>query len=149
MNKILFQGGANALSNMAAYAIEIDGELWMTVEHAYQAAKFTDETLQQQIKDARSAYDAKRIADEHVAEIREGWFDERLVVMEQLVRLKLKQHPHILKQLLKTVDAEIIEDTDDAFWGRGQQSDGENNLGKIWMLLREEQMKKVNTCLFE
>ena len=138
MQKVLFQGGVNVLSNMAAYAIEDDGELWMTVEHAYQAAKFIECDLCKQIKEARSAYDAKRIADEHVSDIRAGWFDERLTIMEQLVRLKVEQHPHVLKRLLKSAPAEIIEDTDDAFWGRGQNGDGENQLGKLWMKLREE-----------
>tara|TARA_B100000508_G_scaffold31981_1_gene24594 strand:- start:33879 stop:34313 length:435 start_codon:yes stop_codon:yes gene_type:complete len=140
--KVLFQGGINCLSNMAAYAIELDGELWMTVEHAYQAAKFADEGLHKEIKEARSAYDAKRIADEHVADIRESWFDERLSVMDKLVRLKVEQHPHILKRLLKSNPAEIVEDTDDSFWGRGQSGEGENHLGKLWMEIRGEYISK-------
>ena len=138
MNKILFQGGINALSNMAAYAIEWDGEFWMTVEHAYQAMKFPAGPVQMQIKQAPSAYEAKRIADEHVTEILPGWHERKLAVMEELVRLKFAQHEHIQKKLLSTADAQIIEDTDDAFWGRGPEGQGENNLGKLWMRLRAE-----------
>ncbi len=135
--KVLFQGGANALSNMAAYAVEWNGELWMTVEHAYQAAKFTDQDIKQQIKTARSAYDAKHIADEHRDVIKPDWQIERLTVMEALVKLKYEQHPHIQKKLLQTGEAEIIEDTDDEFWGRGATGAGKNQLGKIWMAVRD------------
>ena len=76
MQKILFQGGGNVLSNMSAYAIEWRGEIWMTAEHAYQSAKFESETIKEYIRNARSAYAAKVIADENIQSVKENWLSK-------------------------------------------------------------------------
>ena len=59
--------------------------------------------------------------------------------MEDICRYKLEQHPYIQKKLLETGDLLIVEDLPkDSFWGWGPNRDGENQLGKIWMRLRDE-----------
>lgn len=59
--------------------------------------------------------------------------------MEDICRHKLEQHPYVRQKLLLSGDLEIIEDsTKDAFWGWGLERDDRNELGKIWMKLREE-----------
>lgn len=112
----------------------------MTSEHAYQAAKFvTREDIQDEIRAALSAHDAKKIAHKYASEVYSGWEKEKLEVMMDICRAKLEQHPFIQKRLLETGGREIIEDSPkDAFWGWGPDKEGENNLGKIWMQLRSE-----------
>ena len=62
--------------------------------------------------------------------------------MEDILRCKLKQNPYVLKKLLETKEYIIIEDSPkDDYWGWGINRDGKNNLGKIWMKLREEYLK--------
>jgi len=62
--------------------------------------------------------------------------------MEDILRCKLKQNPYVLKKLLETKEYIIIEDSPkDDYWGWGINRDGKNNLGKIWMKLREECLK--------
>jgi ribA/ribD-fused uncharacterized protein len=69
--------------------------------------------------------------------------DLRLGVMEEIIRAKLSQHPHIKKKLLQTGDKEIIENSkDDYFWGWGADQSGLNHHGKIWMKLRKELLEK-------
>jgi ribA/ribD-fused uncharacterized protein len=69
----------------------------------------------------------------------QDWEARRVGVMEEIVRAKLSQHPHILKKLKETGDKEIIENSpDDYFWGWGADHSGQNIHGKIWMKLREE-----------
>mgnify|MGYP002520092451 CR=1 FL=1 len=59
--------------------------------------------------------------------------------MEDLLRLKLEQNPYVKKKLLQTGDYLIVEDSPkDDFWGWGPNRDGNNQLGKLWMKLREE-----------
>lgn len=119
--------------------VEWQGVLWMTSEHAYQAAHFTDQGIIDEIKAARSAHDSKKIVEKYQDRKREGWKEMKIAVMEEIVRAKLSQHPYILKKLLQTEDREIIENSPkDAFWGWGLNKDGENHLGKIWMKLRAE-----------
>ena len=62
-----------------------------------------------------------------------------LELMEKILRCKIEQNPYVLKKLLETKDYTIVEDSPkDNYWGWGINRDGENNLGKIWMKLREE-----------
>lgn len=143
MQKILFQGGGNVLSNMSAYAIEWRGEIWMTAEHAYQSAKFESETIKEYIRNARSAYAAKVIAGENIQSVKENWLSQRLSVMEDVLRCKIAQHPHVCKKLLETGEGLIIEDTDDSFWGKGSSGDGQNHLGQLWMKLRSEHISSA------
>lgn len=139
-DKALFWGGGwNCFSNFSSYQVMYKGKLWPTSEHAYQAAKFSDEKLQEKIRNAKSAYDAFILGGENKELRAKNWNEVKVSIMEEIVREKLKQNPHILMKLLETGDMEIIEASPvDAFWGWGPNKDGENALGKIWMKLREE-----------
>ncbi|OGD67703.1 hypothetical protein A2442_03975 [Candidatus Campbellbacteria bacterium RIFOXYC2_FULL_35_25] len=126
-------------SNFSSFAVEWKGSLWMTLEHAYQSAKFTDENIINEIKNARSSYDSKKIAQKYPDKVKNDWEDLKLSIMEEIIRAKLEQHPYIQEKLLQTEEREIIEDSHkDAFWGWGPNKDGENHLGKLWMKLRSE-----------
>lgn len=128
------------LSNFSSFTVEWEGDLWMTAEHVYQASKFTDPLITHQIKEAKSAHDAFKIARANEDKVRPEWLDIRVGVMEKIIRAKFEQHPYVQKKLRETGDKEIIEDSwRDPFWGWGPNKDGENRLGKIWMKLREEQ----------
>ncbi len=137
---VLFYGGQwGCFSNMSSYAVEIDGKLFMTSEHAYQYSKFTDESIKEKILMARSGYDAKMIALENKSSVAPNWSSVSLEVMENILRKKLEQHPHIKEKLLETGDRGIIEASPtDGFWGWGPDKTGENHHGKIWMKLRSE-----------
>ena len=124
-------------SNFSAFAIEWRGRVWMTTEHAYQAAKFDDEEIVNQIYKARSPYEAKKIAHINENKKRETWQEEKLGIMEEIVKAKIEQHEYVKAKLLETGTSEIVEDSPvDAYWGHGPDKLGENHLGKIWMKLR-------------
>ena len=114
----------------------------MTAEYAYQAAKFSNPVVIEEIRNARSARDAKKIAHDHDKEKRANWDEIKLSVMEDILRAKLYQHDYIKKKLLATGDAELVEDSPtDPFWGRGPDGKGLNHCGKIWMKLRRKLRK--------
>lgn len=126
-------------SNFSSFAIEWKGVLWMTSEHAYQAAKFDSQEIQEEIRNARSAHDAKKVAEMHSAEKKKEWEEIKLKVMEDILRAKLAQHPYVKKKLLQTGDQQLVEDSwRDAYWGWGPDKNGANHLGKLWMKLRAE-----------
>ncbi|MFA6588594.1 MAG: NADAR family protein [Patescibacteria group bacterium] len=145
MNKVLFYGGSwYSFSNFSAFAVYWRGARWMTSEHAYQAAKFEDPEIIGMIQMATSAHEAKQIAKANKEHTRPNWHQVNLGIMREIVRAKLYQHAYIQKKLLETGDMEIIEDSPyDAFWARGPNGDGQNNLGKIWMELRAELREKA------
>lgn len=118
MDRILFyEGPWYVFSNFSSFMVNWRGVDWMTSEHAYQAAKFDDPDISEKIKNARSAHDAKKIAEAYSDKIVFNWADIKLVVMEEIVRAKLEQHSYIQKKLLETGDMEMVEDSPkDSFW---------------------------------
>ncbi|MEQ1561489.1 MAG: NADAR family protein [Nitrospira sp.] len=142
-NKILFyEKEFYMFSNFSSFIVEYDGYIWPTSEYAYQASKFTDESVINQIKNAKSSHEAFNISRNNEDKVKPNWSDIRVSVMEDIVRAKLDQHEYIKEKLLDTGSREIVENspTDD-FWGWGLNKDGQNQLGKIWMKLRDEIMK--------
>ena len=127
--------------NFSSFKVEWNGYLFSSVEEAYQAASFmgSDEELVEKIKKSHSAGEAQRIAYANRDKRREDWDDVKISIMEELLRLKIKQNPYVKKKLLQTEDYMIVEDSPkDDFWGWGPNRNGQNNLGKLWMKLREE-----------
>ncbi|MFA5932608.1 MAG: NADAR family protein [Microgenomates group bacterium] len=132
-------------SNFSSFQVEWKGRVWQTSEHAYQASHFFETTpeLVEEIFVAKSAHEAFKIAKANTGRAPEDWDEKKVAVMEDIVRHKLEQNPYIMHKLLQTGDREIVEDSPkDAFWGWGKDRNGRNELGKIWMKLREEVMKQ-------
>lgn len=129
------------LDNFAAFQVDVWGRRWATSEHAYQAAHFFDTApeLVEAIFEARSPHDAYKIAKANAHLAPPDWHDVKVGIMEEICRLKLMQNPYVQRKLLQTGNLPIVEDSPmDDFWGWGPNKDGRNELGKIWMHLREE-----------
>ncbi len=129
-----------ALNNFSPNAIEVNGELYPTAEHAYQAAKLLGDEAKHAIKQARSPLEAQRLANTVYKASRDpDWPDKKLPVMEKILRAKLVQHEEVREALKATKNEAITEDSPtDYYWGEGKDGTGENNLGKLWMKLRSE-----------
>jgi len=138
-NTIYFRGGGyNCLYNFAAFKVAYDNRTWMTAEHAYQAQKFTESKIKDKIANCPSAYKAKMTAQNCKEKVRDNWFDDSVEIMKTILHAKLSQHQYIKEKLTDSGDKRLVENTDDEFWGRGENGDGENMLGKLWMELRNE-----------
>lgn len=134
----------SVFDNFSSFKVLVDGVLYSTVEHAYQTYKFIESApdVAKQIMDCYSAHDAQKIAYANKDKQRKDWDDVKLDVMEKLLRLKLEQNPYVKKKLLQTKDYLICEDSPkDSFWGIGPNRNGRNELGKLWMKLRDEMTK--------
>lgn len=139
-----------ALDSFSAFAVEYKRRLWPTLEHAYQATKFMNDSddpfgdnfaLIMRILNAKSAHEAKKIAHEPSVKdrIRPDWLDVRENVMRELIRLKYDQHEYVQRTLANTVGYILVEDSpEDSFFGRGEDWTGKDRLGKLWEELRKE-----------
>ena len=137
MTKITrFSGEHRFLSNFYPVQVEFEGLPFRTVEHAYQAAKTTDESLRVYIASLFNAGMAKRRGQ--LVDLRPDWEEVKLDIMEGLVRVKFAD-PILAVMLRDTGDAELIEGNTwgDTFWGVCNGV-GENHLGKILMRIRIE-----------
>ena len=129
------------LDNFSSFKVEYKGYLYASLEEAYQASKFLDSVpeIAKQIQQSHSAHEAQKIAFANRNSQHPKWDEIKLSVMEELLRAKLDQNPYVKKKLLETQDYQIVEDSPkDSFWGWGMDRKGENNLGKLWMKLRNE-----------
>lgn len=127
-------------SNFSSFKVEWQGKKWTTSEHAYQAAKFLKSApeVAEEIAKAGSAHEAKKMAERNQDKVDKDWGTKKVGVMEEICSNKLKQNPYIQKKLLETGDKDIVEDSPvDSFWGWGPDRKGRNEMGKIWMRLRE------------
>ena len=132
-------------SNFSSFQVEWGGRVWQTSEHAYQASHFfeTAPELVEQIFQANSAHEAYKLAKANTDRAPENWDEKKVAIMEDIIRHKLEQNPYILHKLRQTGGLLIVEDSPkDDFWGWGPEKDGRNELGKIWMKLRDELVTK-------
>lgn len=139
-----FKGEYRFLSNFYLSEMLINGKLWATVEHAFQAAKTEHLAEQQRIRAEPDAWRAKRRGG--VVRLRPGWDRMKYGVMLEIVREKFKQNLDLRKKLLATGDAILVEGNywHDNIWGicwcgcsRGKNV-GTNWLGLILMQVRLE-----------
>ena len=124
------------LSNFYPCLIEFDGDIYPSLEHAYQAAKTNDPNERKKIREEKQVRRAKQIG-RHVT-IREDWEQIKVEVMRDLLKKKF-ENPQMRKLLLDTYPHDLVEGNNwgDTFWGvcRGH---GKNMLGVLLIQLRSK-----------
>lgn len=129
------------LSNFSSFQVFIYERDFATSEHAYHWRKFSDTNLSigHAIWGARSAHEAFKIAESAKGHRRKDWDAVKLDIMREILRAKARQHEYVRRKLLATGNRELIENSwRDSFWGWGENRDGQNMLGKLWMEIRSE-----------
>jgi len=131
-----FQGPYRWLSNFWLVPVEMDGMIYPSVEHAYQAAKTFEQSARLSIQALLKPGDAKRAGRK--VSLRPDWERVKLDVMLSLLRNKFIERT-LRAKLLATGDAMLIEGNNwgDTFWGQCRGV-GENHLGRLLMWVREE-----------
>lgn len=128
-------------SNFSPHPIDLDGKLWPTSEHYFQAQKFvtTMPEYSEKIWQASSPMVAARLGRSRKVPLRPDWEQIKDDVMRKAVRSKVLQHDDVREALLSTGNKMIIEKTTkDYYWGCGEKGTGKNMLGKILQEIREE-----------
>jgi len=128
--------GFEWLSNFYPVDVYYQGDIYPSVEHAYQAAKSDCKEYRAQVRAQYNAAAAKRLA--RMNHVRPDWYHVRTIVMHRLVRAKFARID--LQRLLLATGDRLIEEHNtwgDDFWGvcKGQ---GRNTLGNILMEVRDE-----------
>lgn len=141
------------LSNMSPHPIEFEGLKWWHTEALFQALRFApnDVEARQAVREPRSPMAAKMIAKRYTARhVVIPLSDEDVANMRLCIRLKLGSHPDLLRRLLASGDALLVEDcssrgrrVNNLFWGAVRMPDhaaslgyfweGQNMLGQLWM----------------
>lgn len=132
------------LSPFSFHRIKLWGEIFPTVEHAYQACRIKPGPEREAIKNAPSCMDAWREGQKWKNDPRVMIQNfDKYAAMEEIFRAKLAQHPDVARALEETGDRQLIKvHPTDEYWGTGPTNQGQNKMGKLWMKLREEQRAK-------
>lgn len=138
-----FEGQYRFLSNFWYAEVNLRGERYATVEHAYQAAKTNDDDLRVPFQVGANLTlgpgMAKRTGQR--LKLRPDWEEIKQDIMLKLLRRKFSPvYSAALETLLEaTHPRELIEGNGwgDTYWGVCQGK-GENHLGKLLMQVRAE-----------
>lgn len=139
-NEIRFYSWTNPecrfMSNFYSAPFDLDGKIWPSVEHYYQAMKSPNPSMQDYIRACGKPGEAKRLGGMlTTAEFslhKDG-------VMRKALYAKFTQNPALALKLLATGDAKIIEASPtDYYWGEGETKAGKNKLGVMLMELRAQ-----------
>jgi len=126
------------LSTYSKYAIELEGCLWPSVEHYFQAMKFEDRELWQRIAQASSPHQAQDMARWQFWKVRRDWKKIRQVMMTRGLYVKCRSHNVVRQTLLDSADRPIVETSQyDYYWGCGRDGRGHNIYGKLLMTVRK------------
>lgn len=124
------------LSNMYPTILYIDGQIYPSAEHAFQAMKSLDKNDRIAMSVCRSPEEAKKAGK--IVDLRPDWEDVKVGIMYDVLKAKFSD-PELAQKLQNTEDEELIEGNTwgDTFWGvcKGK---GENTLGKLLMRVRKE-----------
>ncbi|PKK79854.1 DUF1768-domain-containing protein, partial [Rhizophagus irregularis] len=146
-------------TNFYRAPIRKDFEEWPTTEHYFQAAKFKDRYIRNNIRFAYTAREAFTIARKNDFRKREDWespippdnviFKEG--IMKEALWLKFTQHENLKYKLLSTGKVKIFEHTEnDRYWGDGgKNQNGRNRLGIMLQELREILMEHEKAKLIK
>jgi ribA/ribD-fused uncharacterized protein len=122
------------LSNMYPCPVKIEGIQYPTSENAYQALKYNDLKMRLFIADM-TPKQAKQFAKENqIADLTDI---DRLSIMYRVLSMKFMGNNEMLRMLLDTGNAELVEGNDwkGTFWGVCNGV-GDNHLGKMLMSMR-------------
>ena len=134
------------LSNFSAFRVMWQGHQFDTSEAAYHWEKFPGHpAIRNLIQDAASAHEAFKLAETYKPLRRPDWDNVKARVMKAILVEKTLQHEYVRRKLLATGDAILIENSwRDPYWGWGQNRDGKNVLGRLWMETRAHLREAMN-----
>ena len=132
-------------SPYTAHALETAGVVYPTVEHAYQCRRYTDQKIITEIRSASSPLKAWEVSCKYkhlqISEFKNPEY--KLEIMKELMKLKAIQHQEVREALIASKGLKIVKHIvtyppGDGFWDDGQNGEGLNHIGRIWMEIRKE-----------
>merc|ERR1719238_455755 len=116
------------------------GRFYLTTEHFYQASKYlnTDPDFAEHIRLASTTEQAKKLAKSADHPSSDDWDQIKDRVMEKALQHKVMKHEKLKELLLSIPSEEIIYDSQNDYWGVGENGSGENKLGKLLVGIKEQ-----------
>ena len=131
-----FRGKYDFLSLMYPVRVVVNGEVYPTAQHAYQAMKSLDRDVRITMSVCPSAVEARRYGRK--IKLRPDWEEVKVDFMYKVLKAKF-ENPQLAQRLKDTGDEELIDENTrgDTFWGVCK-GEGQNMHGKLLMKVRAE-----------
>lgn len=124
-------------SNFSHHPIALDGKVWPTTEHYFQAKKFAGTEHEEAVRLAKTPMVAAQMGRSRKRPLRPDWESVKDSIMYEAVLAKFTQHEDLKDALIATGDAILVEHTtNDSYWGDGGDGSGKNRLGETLMAVR-------------
>ncbi|CAF0978041.1 unnamed protein product [Rotaria sordida] len=125
--------------NFYSAPIELDGYVWPTTEHYFQAQKYiSNEKHFKNILQLATPREAFNYVRTYQSAVRPDWANVKDDIMFKACLAKFQQHPKLKQLLLSTGDRTLVEHTvNDSYWGDGGDGSGRNQLGITLMRVRD------------
>ena len=132
-----FKGQYEFLSNMYPTILYVDGEIYPSAEHAFQAMKCLNRDDRIAMSVCRSAKEAKQAG--RLVDLRPDWEDVKVDLMYKVLKAKFED-PELAQKLKGTKEETLVEGNTwgDDFWGVNSKGQGKNMLGQLLMKVRKE-----------
>jgi ribA/ribD-fused uncharacterized protein len=136
-----FTGKHFFLSNFYPVRVTYEGRVYPTAEHAYVAAKTTDEKVREHISMIPTPGEVKRFG--RTMELRHKWDHIKIREMKAILENKfsiVRSDVGCYGMLRSTAPSILIEGNawGDTFWGQSPVGKGRNELGKLLMAIRDD-----------
>jgi len=130
-------------SGYSDHAIEINGVVYPTLEHAYHCLRYSNQKIVEEILSTKNPFLAWSISQKYKNLQLADFPYRKLKIMKELIELKTSQHDDVRMALLDSKDLKIVKHITkgapaDGFWDDGEDGKGLNNVGKIWMEVRSK-----------
>lgn len=144
-NPILeFRGRYRFLSNFFPCDVHLHNIVFKSSEHAFMWHKSKNRKYRQQIMDAPTASEAKRLGNNNrlnaMGLLRDDWRDDSVRIKAMYDVLKAKYEDARLRLLLLETEQSFLSEGNhwqDYFWGECNGK-GENHLGRLSMVVRHQ-----------
>lgn len=131
------QDAYGEFSNFSSHPFRLNGRMWPTTEHYFQAQKFAGTEHEEVIRLTKSSMIAARLGRSRSRPLRADWEVVKDDVMREALHAKFSQHANLKTLLLNTGDQQLVEHTrNDRYWADGGDGTDLNRLGVLLMELR-------------
>lgn len=134
------------LGTYSNHPIELDGLVWPTVEHYYQAMKFQNLDYKEKIRLSNTPNQAHKLGNAWFKKKVSNWKNIERTVMNRGMYIKAKTYLAVQNKLIESGTKQIAESSQyDYFWGIGRDKRGDNHFGKILQNIRTKLIDERNS----
>ena len=135
-------------SSFSPHSFILEEKTWPTVEHYFNAMRFTNSSYQEKVRHAPTPAKAQRLGKNWLNRFfwkkQPDWQIRQIVYMTRAIYTKCKQHNQVAEALLATGDKRLVENSQyDYYWGCGRDRRGENKYGEVLMAVRDKLTKEA------